>query len=124
MAAAQGSQPPSGGNAKTRTAPAPVGRRARPLGSVSCSVLKRVIENQSHMDYAMQNDQHSAGHDDLADIWNRAQHRRAEDIYWWLAHFLERHRHPNQAPRRRFNPLKPHRPRIALAETDYQRTLR
>ncbi len=94
MAAAQGSQAPSGGNAKTRTAPAPVGRRARPLGSVSCSVLKRVIENQSHMDYAMQNDQHRAGHDDLADIWNRAQHRRAEDIYWWLAHFLERHRQP------------------------------
>ena len=122
MAAAQGSQPPSGGNAKTRTAPAPVGRRARPLGSVSCSVLKRVIENQSHMDYAMQNDQHSAGHDDLADIWNNIA---APKIFIGGSLIsLNDTGNPNQAPRRRFNPLKPHRPRIALAETDYQRTLR
>jgi hypothetical protein len=77
------------------------------------------------MDYAMQNDQHRAGYDDLADIWNRAQHRRAEDISIGGSLIsLNDTGNPNQAPRRRFNPLKPHRPRIALAETDYQRTLR
>jgi hypothetical protein len=44
------------------------------------------------MDYAMQNDHNNAGHDDLAEIWNRAPHRRAEDIYSWLTQFLERTR--------------------------------
>jgi hypothetical protein len=49
------------------------------------------------MDYAMQNDQHNAGHDDLAELWNRAQHRRAEEIYSWLTHFLERYRQPESS---------------------------
>ena len=54
--------------------------------------MKHVLENQITMDYAMQNDQHNAGHDDLAGIWNRAQHRRAEEIYSWFTDFLERQR--------------------------------
>ncbi len=40
----------------------------------------------------MQNDHNNAGHDDLAESWGRAQHRRAEDIYSWLTQFLERTR--------------------------------
>ena len=40
----------------------------------------------------MQDDHNNTGHDDLAEIWSRAQHRRAEDIYSWLTQFLERTR--------------------------------
>jgi len=53
--------------------------------------LKR-LRKPNHKDYAMQNDHNNAGHDDLAAIRNRAQHRRAEDIYSWLTQFLERTR--------------------------------
>ena len=40
----------------------------------------------------MQNNHNNPGHDDLAEICSRAQHRRAEDIYSWLTQFLERTR--------------------------------
>ncbi|MDX6559689.1 MAG: hypothetical protein QOF72_2738 [Blastocatellia bacterium] len=30
--------------------------------------------------------------DNLADIWRSAQHRRADDIYSWLTHFLDTRR--------------------------------
>lgn len=30
--------------------------------------------------------------DDLAELWQSAQHRRTEDIYSWLTHFFERQR--------------------------------
>jgi hypothetical protein len=40
----------------------------------------------------MQHEQHDFDDDDLAKIWRSAQHRRAEDIYSWLAHFFERRR--------------------------------
>jgi len=91
MAAAQGCQPPSGGDAKARPAAPPVGPRARSVCSVNYSVLKR-LRKPNHTDYAMQNDHNNARHDNLAEIWSRAQHRRAEDIYSWLTQILERTR--------------------------------
>src|SRR5881392_4112554 len=91
MAAAHGCQPHFGGNAKARPPAPPVGPRARSVCNVSYSVLKR-LRKPNHMDYAMQNNHNNPGHDDLAEICSRAQHRRAEDIYSWLTQFLERTR--------------------------------
>jgi hypothetical protein len=58
---------------------------------VNYSVLKR-LRKPNHTDYAMQNDHNNARHDNLAEIWSRPQHRRAEDIYSWLTQILERTR--------------------------------
>jgi hypothetical protein len=59
------------------------------------------------MDCAMQNDQLPAGHADLAEIWNCAEHRRAEDIYWWLAYFLERRRQDASSARASLQSIAP-----------------
>ena len=40
----------------------------------------------------MQQEQHGFDNDDLAKIWRCAQRRRAEEIYSWLTHFLNRRR--------------------------------
>jgi hypothetical protein len=38
----------------------------------------------------MQNERQDFDDDDLAEIWRSAQHRRAEDIYSWFTHFLNK----------------------------------
>jgi len=61
------------------------------------------------MDYAMQN---NASHDDLAEIWKRAQHRRAvpKISIRGSRNSLNEPGNANQAPLRRFSAWKPHWP--------------
>ena len=40
----------------------------------------------------MQHEEHDYEGDNLAEIWQNAQHRRTQDIYFWFTHFFERHR--------------------------------
>jgi hypothetical protein len=40
----------------------------------------------------MQNQQPDYDGDNLAEIWQSAQHRRTEDIYSWFSNFFERQR--------------------------------
>jgi hypothetical protein len=42
----------------------------------------------------MQHQQHDYDHDDLADIWRSAQHRRNEDTYSWFTLFLRGNKSP------------------------------
>jgi len=57
------------------------------------------------MDYAMQNDHNNASHDDLAEIWKRAQHRRAvpQISIRGSRNSLNEPGNANQAPLRRFS---------------------
>jgi hypothetical protein len=40
----------------------------------------------------MKDSQQDSERDDLAEVWRSAQHRRAEEIYSWLTHFLNKRR--------------------------------
>jgi hypothetical protein len=42
--------------------------------------------------YAMQHEEHDYEGDNLAEIWQNAQHRRTQDIYFWFTHFFGRQR--------------------------------
>jgi hypothetical protein len=44
----------------------------------------------------------------LAEIWQSAQHRRTEDIYFWFTHFFERQQQPKSSDSR------PRFPRVEL----------
>jgi hypothetical protein len=48
----------------------------------------------------MPHEQYDFGPDNFAEIWQNAQHRRAEDIYSLLSHFFERRRGPIVADQR------------------------
>ena len=52
--------------------------------------LRRMFSPNTLWSYAMQYEQLHDDDDNLAEIWRSAQHRRADDIYSWLTHFLER----------------------------------
>jgi hypothetical protein len=40
----------------------------------------------------MQPEQHDLGVHDSASVWRDAQHRRTEELYDWLVHFLHKRR--------------------------------
>jgi hypothetical protein len=42
----------------------------------------------------MQHEEHDYERGNLAEIWQSAQHRRSEDIYFWFTHFFGRQRQP------------------------------
>jgi hypothetical protein len=55
--------------------------------------------------------EHEYDGDNLAEIWQSAQHRRTEDIYSWFTHFFERQRQPKSS---NFRPRYPQRRVAAL----------
>ena len=59
----------------------------------------------------MQHEQHDYDGDNLAEIWQSAQHRRTEDIYSWLTRFFERQRQFKSSD---FRPRYPQRRVAAL----------
>jgi hypothetical protein len=38
----------------------------------------------------MRHERHDFDHDDLAEIWRSAQHRRTEDVYSWFANIFKK----------------------------------
>jgi hypothetical protein len=63
----------------------------------------------------MQDEQHEFDNDDLAKIWRCAQHRRAEEIYSWLTHFL------NKRWQLKSTGGRPHMPKVTPAHWETAR---
>jgi hypothetical protein len=40
----------------------------------------------------MKNERHDHGHDELAEIWRNAHHRRTQDAWWWIIKVFKKRR--------------------------------
>ena len=40
----------------------------------------------------MKNERHDQGHDELAEIWRNAHHRRTQDVWCWISRVFKKQR--------------------------------